>query len=411
MSLALLFTAVAQCKKVYDVANNVRKVPEEAYVLWQQLDALQPVVTIATRLNTQESTWSLVNKALEVVYEAVVQCDVLLTRSEPDGRPTESESWEEWWASVPQRTTDRVTRVGLIPKLQQRLHMAVTLLQAALSATLLVQRESHAMTSSSSPQWRWPLSAVARARKILHLFEAGRLEDAGNQYQLGQGVLYASPSNGSKKKAGRTCLGSVAVILRKLPRASDRPTEETREAVPVGYELLFVNAAAIAEAIASQQQSSDAANGVVASSRLVDNANAAVPPKIEGAVMFGSGGSLWKVSCSGRALSSDAPLALGLVESQGDADSTKPAASAYEVREFSSCVVPSQVCYFPSSSETYHHVTLEVAHLLLIFCASLGHLSKSQIDAVLPFVVDEGDSCADSDRSSLEAFLSTYTCP
>ncbi|CUF71248.1 Hypothetical protein, putative, partial [Bodo saltans] len=277
MAFSLVFSAVAQCKKVYDVANNIRKVPEEAYILWQQLDALEPIVRVAQRLNTREASWEVVNKALEVVYEVVAQCDVLLTRSEPDGRPTESESWEEWWATVPKKATEQVSRIKLIPKLQLRLNSAVGLLQGSLSAALLLQREPDKVAEHNEDKKKdhsdFCVPAFIRARRIIHLFEGGRLDCCGNQYQIGKGVLYERKKSQEKS---RNCLGNVGVVLR-------RPSLDT-------YELLFLNAEALEESIASQSQQpqTPGADAVMAASRLLAAAGqkTQAPPKIEAVVRF-----------------------------------------------------------------------------------------------------------------------------
>jgi hypothetical protein len=412
MALALVFSAVTQCKKVYDVSNNIRKVPEEAYYLWQQLDALEPIVVVASQLNTHEATWRVVNKSLEAVYEVVVQCDVLLTRSEPDGRPTEAESWSEWWSTVPRRATERVSRVALIPKLTQRLHVVVSLLQAALSAALLVQREREmtlrlaasdgSSASATSRQWKWPVPSIERARRIFHLFEGGRLEVCGNQYQLGQGVLFSR-----KDGAAKNCLGSVALILRRKVR------DATSTPPLYGYEMLFVNAADIGEMIASQTDATemDGGNSTLAAARLVQAGghSGRAPPKIEAVVDFYASGHMWKTSCVTADFVGNADVNNGpTITFRKFASVSGGSASAlclFEVQSFTSCFLPSQLCHFPSSSESYHHVTLEVAHLLSIFCAAIAaKASVGQVDAALPVVVDAESSTAE--RDELETFLS-----
>lgn len=393
MAFSVVFAAVAQCKKVYDVANNVRKVPEEAYVLWQQLDALEPIVRVAIRLNTHEATWVPINKALELIHEVVAQCGVLLARADPDGRPTETESWDEWWNAAPQRATERISRIGLIPKMQSRLQAAVGLLQAALSASIVVQNETlykNSLTTTSPEGPALSTSALIRARKILHLFEGGRLDACGTQYQLGTALLYTSTANSK----ARTSLGRVALVLRRTQVVG------AVKATPPSfvYELLFLNADALADTIAAQQATG--VDGVMASSRLLSNV-AAPSPKIEAVLQFAARQVVHVNSPKQKIGPADGAL----LRVHNASDNT-----TFDLEAFASCCIPSQLCYFPSSSETYRHVTIEVAQSLLLFCAAMAHTDKQQIDAALPTIVDEGDDAEtqEKDRATVEAFLSTF---
>lgn len=396
MQLGLIFSAAAQCKKAYDTFKNVRQVPEEAYFLWQLLDAIQPTFAIAAGLNSNEDTWSVVNKSLEVVHEVVVLCDVLLARADPDGRPTDADSWEGWWAtSIPGQAKDNVTRVALIPKLTMKLQAALAALHASLSAATLIEQRLHFAAAGggghSRQKGKWNYTAAARARAIMHLFESDRLAAFGDQYQLGLGRLFRSSKgvSGAATTGGeRVCLGDVCVILRRAVAPSK---EKPSECV---YELLFVNADDVARGIELQQGSGSA----LAAARLTTTTSKATPPKIEASVRLSNPEA--SIGVSRTYLRSSTTTSLHL---RCGSDSF--------LLEYTSCVVPSQCCYFPSADETYHHVTSEVAQLLMVYTLAVGLQKKaSQIDALLPVVPDVGNADFDSERDEREfsKFCSPY---
>jgi hypothetical protein len=198
-------------------------------------------------------------------------------------------------------------------------------------------------------------------------------------------------------------------VLRRTIVAAGGPntSSDKQKALPRHrYEVVFVNSEALEVSIAAQRQQSQSsttqlsgADSVMAASRLVGGQRP--PPTIEGVVSFDAGTTRVTTKLTKR------HCGFGLRPVSTLQITCPMNACTFDVASFTSCTVPSQLCYFPSSSEAYEHVTIEVAQMLLLFCALLGDTQQHQIDEVLPAVLDVEDSAEvfEKDCKRLEQFF------
>lgn len=366
MQFSAIFSAVSGCKKAYDAVSNLRKTPEEAYILWQMLDAIEPAVTVASRLQGRYETCAQVRATMSFVHETIHLCDTILTRDEPNGRPYEADSWSEWWESVPSKAKESLTRLQIVPKLTQRVVHCVSLLQLAITSATALSGPGRPLGAQS---FQLLSGAVEDSRKIFHLFEAGRLDNFFDrqcpQYQLAGGKL--------GKTDGSLVSQHAALILRRTVQGS--------------YELLFMDA----EAIASLREQSNESTATGAKTVVPQAAKAVTPLEVLNP-------SDWTTPVQRNVKQTTIQY---MFPSAPSSSSSSP--ELKWVFTFNACTVPGQYCYFPNGNETYVDVTAEVLDVVLASCRALCRSKGTpQVDRVVPLFTDDADT---AERQTMMAFM------
>ena len=222
MQFGAIFSAVGACKKAVDFVKDVQKVPEDAIFLWKLVDSLEAPVMLAVQLMGREATLPFVSSVLDLTHDVLFACEVLLVRADPEGRPYEPDSWQAWWSQVPSRTKDDLSRMKLLPRVTSRLSDTAAALQAALLTTQMrvLSMGPQALVGSHPLRAEDALSSYEGARRVLHLFEMGRLPESSATYQLWVGRV---------SEKGRVLSFNAVVLLRRNSSG--------------GYELVVVEGA------------------------------------------------------------------------------------------------------------------------------------------------------------------------
>jgi hypothetical protein len=376
MSIGLLFSAATGCKKALDFINNVKGAPDEAVHLWRFVDAIQAPLSLCIRLQNRSLTYPLVQPAILMTQETLLLVNQLLqadSEDPEDSRPNGKESWGRWWKRVPSEAKENIERMNLVPKYRAKLQECLVAMQAALQT---VQMTFAHLASTGTLGGLQPLvfefRAYERAKRIVELFEMGRLETCGNQYQLCGGALATTLPEGKRMLEGlgkgkaspppkRTPAGALdavpdsswevltdigAVVLRQ------KETEKV-------YELVFLDAENADEEDDDDEKGHSPAKG--AKEKAVTLTPIGVFPL--------SGGLLGKSTVSEELLQVGA---------------TKVAGSGIQVNlnnewriGFTSCSRADEFCDFPSGSEAYFPVTIEVFQALLFLLNEIGRFSTS----------------------------------
>ena len=414
MQFGAFFSAVGACKKAADVIKDVNGVPDNALHLWRLCDSLQPSLSLLMALNSRSLTCEASAPALAFAHEVLSACEVVLVRSQPDGRPFEAESWAEWWSKVPANTRDSICRVQLLPQLIAKVVQCVAVLQLALQSCSAL---ASCVGGAASVGLHKPLASpsfegLVSARRILHLLEMGRLDasvpagDKGYEslYQLGQGRVF----NGSRL-VGTNCAFILArtrvykglrvpkyfvqiVDVDDLSalRGVDGGAENSRHTT--GYTIID----GPTEGDEPPSDGDDDRSDGEGSARFV-RALRTVPivPKTRSVCAVGvvSEGSVVDSYSKGS------PSASGWARRKVILSIASSAANSL-LLEFQSCSVAGQFCYFPLGNESYQTVTAETFVAILFLISTMSGAAKGQVDEIWP-------NCSEEDEDGICKWAAT----
>eukprot|EP00744_Colponema_vietnamica_P023224 GILI01033546.1.p1 GENE.GILI01033546.1~~GILI01033546.1.p1 ORF type:complete len:391 (+),score=2.79 GILI01033546.1:34-1173(+) len=366
MQFGAFFSAVGACKKASDVVKDVGGVPDQAIYLWKLVDALQPPLRLASVLQSRSKTSELVSPALALCHEVLASCEVVLVRSEPDGRPFEAESWSEWWSRVPLQTKESISRVQLLPQLINKVQQCACVLQLALTTA-----QMHCGAACDG-LWPFELASVDglhAARSILQLFEMGRLRpptnskktpkgSRSNLYQLGQGRLFK----------GDDLLSVNCAVLLEMNLVSS----------VCHYTLHFVEVEALNELRQNESRFSDSYTVLQQttdeSEDLVDVERRIVRPSLS--ILLDDKQNVKAEinrSATGNFGNTTRQIQLTI----------RAKKAQYRV-EFLACSVPGQFCWFPLGNEVHYTVTAETFESIIVLISKLRVGKRSQIDEIWP---------------------------
>lgn len=264
-------------------------------------------------------------------------------------------------------------RKNLVPKYRAKLQECLIALQAALqTAQMAFAHLAATGTLGGLQPVVFEFRAYERAKRIVELFEMGRLERCGNQYQLCGGALATTLPEGKRMIEG-LAKGAKSTPPKRSPNgALDAVADSAWESLTdIGavvlrqketekvYELVFLDAEP-----ADEDEDDDDEKG--RSPKKSQEKSVTLTPI---GVLPLSGGLLGRISVG------DELLQVG---------ATKVAGSGIQVNlnnewriGFTSCSRADEFCDFPSGSEAYFPVTVEVFQSLLFLLNEIGRVSTS----------------------------------